>query len=287
MADPAVLNDVQALAGAGYQVAVGAWVQLAPELSLTTRLNAFNTLGQQDLTLQLFDNRGNLAGRSEHVVKTFETLRLDLETIVDPGKLPFEGALWSWGKGQTPEGNLNFQGIDLDFINRQRPAGHVMGSVHLITDFSNTLGIGPYVDLLGPRIIMEATPEGGQRYQNFLGLAFAPTNLFLGSTPNAQANLVVTVTNQAGETMTAPQPLAIPPLGSWFGDLAFLFPGLEEFLAVPGQARGFGAIGVQEAGNALIGVAGMVKVRDTLSGELMVSHLNDRHFSRPAQKSVS
>jgi hypothetical protein len=287
MADPVALQDAQALAGAGYQVAVGSWVQCAPALGLTTVLNAFNMLGSQQLELRLFDQAGNRAGSAKHSLGTHQSLRLDLETIVDPGKLPFEGCLWSWGKGSTVEGNLNFQGIDLDFIDRNQPTGHVMGSVHLITDFTNTLGLGPYIDLVCQRIMVESTPEGGQRYQNFLGLCFAPTNLFLGSTGNSVAQLVVTLRNESGDKLVSDQVISLSPMASWFGDLAVLFPELDAFLTPPGKTRGFGTLEVQEKSAQTIGMAGMVKVVDTLTGAMLVDHLNDRNFSRPAQKSAT
>lgn len=286
MADPIALQDVQALAGAGYQVAVGSWVEIDPAAGLTTVLNAFNMLGPQQLELRLFDAAGNRAGSSKHTLATTETLRLDLQTIVDAGKLPFEGCLWCWGKGGTAEGNLNFQGIDLDFVDRNQPAGHVRGSVHLITDFTNTLGLGPYIDLVCPRIMVEATEEGGQRYQNFLGIAFAPTNIFLGSTSSATAEMVVTLRNEKGDVMSANKTLLLPPMGSWFGDLAQLFPDMAAFLTPSGQKRGYGVLNVQEKLAATIGMAGMVKVVDTMTGAMLVDHLNDRNFSRPAQKSA-
>lgn len=285
MADAAALQDVQALASAGYQVAVGSWVQMDPSLGLTTRLNAFNLLGQQQLELRLFDQAGNKVGSSRQTLQTNQSLRLDLETIVDAGKLPFEGCLWSWGKGGS-EGNLNFQGIDLDFIDRNQPEGHVMGTVHLITDFANTLSLGPYVDLVCQRIMVETTEEGGQRYQNFLGLAFAPTNIFLGSTGTTPAELVITLRNENGDQLVSDKVVSLSPMASYFGDVATLFPTINEFLTPPGKRRGFGVLGVQEKSAQIVGVAGMVKVVDTLTGALLVDHLNDRNFSRPAQKSA-
>lgn len=265
----------------GYLPSVGAWVQVDSALNLTTLLNAFNTLGNQSVEIFLFDQNGDEVGEIvQRTIDTNKALRIDLEDLVPAQSQPFEGSIWLWCKGDTNEGSIGLQAIDLDFIDRARPAGMVLGSVHLIFDFINTLGIGPYMDLVSPRILVDETPEGAPMYQNFLGIAHVPTTSFTLQGPTIE----VTLTNEAGESRVASEPIALPLLGSYFGDLRQLFPDMPDFLRRAGERRGYGVVGVRETNNATAGLAGMVKVVDTVTGSLLVGHLNDRNFARPAMK---
>ena len=280
MADAATLQRFATLYGDGFLPSVGSWVQVAPAQGLTTILNAFNTLGNQQVELFLFDVGGTTVYNGTYDIQTNHTLRLDLEDVVPSDALPFEGSLWMWAKGDTNEGALGLQAIDLDFVDRDMPAGHVMGSVHLIFDFINTLSIPPYMDLVTPRILVGETPEGSPTHQNFLGLAHAIVSL--GDATGCE--LEITVSNEAGDTLAANQTIVLPALGSWFGDLHVLFPTLPEFLMRPGEKRGYGVVNVREKNSKRAGLAGMVKVVDVVSGSMLVGHLNDRHFARPAMK---
>ena len=282
MTDLVTLQRFVELASNGYIPSVGAWVQIDPANNLTTVLNAFNTLGDQSLELFLLNQSGYLVGAPiERTLERHKALRLDLEAVVDAANLPFEGSLWVWALGEPREGHLGLQAIDLDFVDRTRPAGHVLGSVHLIFDFINTLGIPPYLDLLSPRVLVEETPEGAQRYRNFLGLAQVPVS---GDAALEPARLEIRLSNEAGETRTAEQVVQLPTLGSWFGDLNALFGDFSEFLRRDGERRGYGVVNVREKNDTTVGMAGMIKVVDTVSGEMLVDHLNDRHFARPAMK---
>jgi hypothetical protein len=269
------------LFSAGYLPAVGSWVQVAPASGLTTVLNAFNTLGTQAMEIFLFDEGGDTVATAERTLATHQTLRLDLATLVPASALPFEGSLWLWSHGDTAEGHLGLQAIDLDFLDRNRPDGHVMGTVHLIFDFINTLGIPPYLDLVAPRLLVGETPEGGPAYQNFLGVCHVPTTSLFDLTG---PELVLTVTNEDGEELAGNQTIALPLLGSWFGDLGVLFPGLPEHLLRPGERRGYGALNVREKTSRTTGLAGMLKIVDVVSGAMLVNHLTDRSFARPAMK---
>lgn len=279
MADLAILQNFQTLLANGYIPSVGAWVQVDPANNLTTVMNTFNTLGTQEIEIYLFDPLGNTVGTSQTMsLDTNQVLRLDLETIVPTQALPFEGNIWVWCRGATMEGSIGLQAIDLDFIDRSRPAGHVLASVHLIIDFLDTLAIAPYLDLVSPRLLVDETPEGAFKYQNYLGVAHVPVGGISGP------SLDITVTNEAGEMQTANQTVQVPTLGSWFGDIAVLFPDLVDFLRRPGEKRGYGTINVREKSGARIGLAGMLKVVDLVRGSMLVGHLNDRAFARPAMK---
>lgn len=280
MADPAILQQFVSLFQAGYFPSVGAWVQVDPDNGLTTILNAFNTLGNQEVELFCFDPAGNTVATSQLAIQTNHTLRLDLEDIIPADALPFEGNVWLWCRGATSEGSIGLQAIDLDFIDRSRPAGYVMGSVHLLYDFIDTLSIPPYMDLVSPRLIVDQTPEGGPAYQNFLGVA----HVLVAGIDLSGPELEITMTNEAGETMAANQTIVVPTLGSWFGDVQVLFPGMPEFLAGSGGGRGYGTINVREKNSAVKGLTGMLKVVDVVNGSLLVGHLNDRSFARPAMK---
>lgn len=278
MPDYARMQRFQDLLVAGYLPSVGSWVQIAPDAGLTTWLNAYNTLGAQTLELCLVDQGGFTVGEVvETTLETQRVLHLDLETLLPAGD-GFEGSVWVWARGATPEGSIGLQAIDLQFVDRGRPEGHIMGGVHLIVDFQNTLDIPPWLDLVCPRILMDETPEGAPRYRNYLGVASVP----LG-TPDP-LSLEVTLGNQAGETRVAEQTLDLPALGSWFGDLETLFPDMTSFLRVGDGPRGYGTLGVKAVDGQFTGLAGMVKVVDQVSGELLVGHLNDRFFARPAMK---
>ncbi len=281
MADIALLQRFQELYSTGYVPSVGCWVQVDPVLSLTTNMNAFNALGDQQMELYLIDQAGNSVGAPLlYSIPSGTALRLDLETVIASGDLPFEGSMWAWCKGATSEGSIGLQAIDLDFIDRTRPTGHALGSVHFMFDFLDTLGIAPYLDLVSPRLLVADTPEGGQRYQNFLGMASVPT----GAPSGLSSNIALTVTNEAGETVSANQIIPLELLGSWFGDLAVLFPDLPSFLNRTGEKRGYGVLNVRDADGASTGLTAMLKVVDTVHGSMLVNHLNDRSFARPAQK---
>lgn len=280
MADLETLTRFWELYDMGYLPSIGAWVQVAPSSDLTTVLNAFNSLGEQELELFLIDPKGQtVAWHVADPLASNKTLRLDLETLVPEESLPFEGSVWVWARGSDEEGgSIGLQAIDLDFVDRTRPEGHSAGSVHVIFDFLDTLHLGPFMDYVSPRVLVDATPEGSQRYQNFLGLAHIPLDLdFPG------AKLKITLTNEAGETRTA-DTVELSALGSWFGSLENLFPGMDEFLVRDGEERGYGVVNVREAQGRQTGLAGMLKVVDVVNGSMMVNHLNDRNFARPAMK---
>jgi hypothetical protein len=280
MADTITLQRFSQLYSQGFLPSVGSWVQVAPGLGLTTLLNAFNTLGNQDVEMFLFDVDGATVYTGTHYIPTNNTLRLDLENVVPPDALPFEGSLWMWCKGDDDEGALGLQAVDLDFVDHNMPAGHVMGSVHLIFDFINTLGIAPYMDLVTPRILVGETPEGSPTHQNFLGLA----HVIVGLSDATGCELAITVSNEDGATIEANQTIVLPALGSWFGDLQVLFPTLPSFLMRPGEKRGYGVVNIREKNDKVAGLAGMIKVVDVVSGAMLVGHVNDRHFARPAMK---
>lgn len=280
MADLGTLQRFGTLFGEGYLPSVGSWVQVAPLQNLTTILNAFNTLGPQSLEIFLFDPGGNLVGSP--VVTTLQpgrALRIDIEDLVPLADLPFEGSIWMWAKGATSEGSIGLQAVDLDFIDRSLPAGHVLGSVHLMYDFIDTLGIPPYLDLLSPRVLVAETPEGAPRYQNFLGLAHA-----LVTSDLSGPEIELTLSNGVGETLTSDPAISIAHLGSWFGDLSSVFPTIQEFLMLDGEKRGYGVINVREKNAVQKGLCAMIKVVDLVNGSMLVDHLNDRSFARPAMK---
>lgn len=277
MSDPLTLQRFSELSAAGYIPSVGGWIQVAPALGLSTVLNAFNTLGPQTLEIFLMDQAGDPVHSEVRELGRFEALRLDLESVLAEADLPFEGSLWLWSRGAGGEGSIGLQAVDLDFVDRSRPEGYAAGSVHLMFDFFNTLQIPPYLDLVTPRLLAETTPEGSDRFQNYLGLAQVPL------VSDAGATLELTVSNELGETMD-PVTLSVPMLGSWFGSLEALFPGLPEFLTVGGASRGYGTLTVREITGARNGLVAMLKVVDTVSGEMLVNHLNDRAFARPALK---
>jgi hypothetical protein len=279
MADIDILQRMALLAQGGYLPSVGSWVELAPPI--TTVLNAFNTLGRQSMELFLLDREGASVGAIQRrTLETGKALRLDLVELCEPQHLPFEGCLWIWTKGDTAEGHLGLQAIDLDFIDRSRPDGHVRGTVHVIYDFLNTLKIPPYLDLVSPRVTVETTPDGAPRYGNFLGLAHVLVGRNL-ETPSLEISLI----NQAGEVLVASQRVELPLLGSRFVSLESLFPTLASFLQTPGEATGFGTVRVRElTPDTNVGLTAMLKVVDQLSGEISVDHLNDRAFARPPQK---
>ncbi len=279
MADLATLQRFGQLYNQGYLPSVGSWVQVDPGAGLTTIFNAFNTLGNQVLELFLVEPSGGTVVTYEPgPLGTNKTLRLDLEDLFDPDDLPFEGCIWVWAKGDDSQGSIGLQAIDLDFVDRSRPAGHTLGSVHLIFDFLNTLGQGPYMDYVGPRIMTAETPEGSQRYYNYLGLAHIPLDL-----GTSGASVVITIANEDGDTWSA-DPIALNSMGSWFGSLEALFPGLPDFLAREDGSGGFGVLGVQEASSRITGLCGMVKLIDVLTSSMSINHINDRNFARPAQK---
>jgi hypothetical protein len=281
MTDLVALARFGELVSEGYIPSVGSWVQVVPGDGLTTRLNAFNTLGEQSIEMYIFDRAGDrVAPVKTYTVPTSTALRLDLEDIIDASALPFEGSLWIWAKGATDEGAIGLQSIDMDFIDRAQPEGHTLGTVHLMFDFINTLGLPPFLDLVSPRVLIEKTPEGAPRYQNYLGLAHIPLNAGDYSGPK----LDISVSNEAGETIRASNQVTIPTLGSWFGSLEALIPELTDFLLPEGTTRGRGVVNVRELDSRQTGLACMIKVQDMVSGQLLVDHLNDRNFARAAMK---
>jgi len=281
MADLAVLSRFGDLLNAGYFPSVGAWAQVDPGQGLSTVLNAFNTLGPQSLELFFFDQAGNRVGSDVALtVGTNQARRWDLETLLPAGSLPFEGSLWAWCRGDTSEGNLGLQAIDLDFTDRNRPDNYVLATVHLIFDFLDTLGIPPYLDLLCPRIPVDQTPEGAPRYQCFLGMAHSPTS----ASDLQGGEIELSISNHAGEVLAGNQTIPLPLLGSWYGDLAVIFPDLPDFLPPSGLKRGYGVLSIREAQARRVGMCAMVKVVDRVSGAMLVDHCTDRSFARPAMK---
>ena len=277
MTDQATLERFSLLYADSYVPSIGGWVQVAPSLGLSTVLNAFNTLGTQTIELHLLDQAGDPVHSEVRELGSFQALRLDLETIIPANSLPFEGCIWVWCKGATSEGHLGLQAIDLDFIDRNRPDGYAAGSVHLMFDFLDTGGIPPYLDLVTPRVLAETTPEGSTRYLNYIGLAQVPISDYYPPT------MELTLSNEAGDSLAAAWvPLAVS--GSWFGSLESLFPGMADFLILDGETRGYGTLGVRDSLGGRNGLVAMLKVVDVLTGEMMVNHLNDRSFARPAQK---
>ncbi len=277
MTDIATLERFGVLYGTGFVPSIGGWIQVAPNLGISTVLNAFNTLGSQTVEIFLLNQAGDPVHVQQLEVGSYEALRLDLEDVIPPASLPFEGSLWLWAKGATDEGAIGLQAVDLDFVDRNRPDGYAAGSVHLMFDFLDTLDAGPFLDLVTPRVMAEKTPEGSDRYQNYLGLAQIPINDY------GPPTLELTLSNEAGETLDAAT-LQIPVIGSWFGSLEALFPGLPDFLITDGARRGYGTLNVRDANDGYNGLVAMLKVVDVVSGEMLVNHLNDRSFARPAQK---
>lgn len=280
MADIATLQRFSELYGAGYLPSVGAWVQVAPGLGLTTFINVFNTLAKQEIEYFLFNTDGNTVYQDAHTLPTGQTLRIDLESVVPAAALPFEGSMWVWCKGDTDEGSIGLQAIDLEFVDRNMPEGHVMGGVHLIFDFLNTNGTPPYLDLVSPRLLVGETPEGGAQYQNFVGLS----HVVLGISSLTGPELVLTISDESGRVISASETITLPPLGSWFGDLQAIFPNIQTDLMRSGQKRGYGTLNVRAVDDAVVGLAGMVKIVEVESGAMLVDHLNDRNFARPAMK---
>lgn len=278
MSDAATLERFSELYDDDFVPSIGGWVQVDPDLGLTTVLNAFNTLGTQTIEIFLLDQAGDpVFHEVMDPLGSYQALRLDLETIIPAESLPFEGSLWFWSKGATGEGAIGLQAVDLDFVDRSRPDGYAQGSVHLMFDFLNTLGNAPYLDLVTPRVLAEKTPEGSDRYRNYIGMAQIPISDISSPT------LELTIRNEFGDSLpaaTVPMPLT----GSWFGSLEALFPGLSDFLIGDGETRGYGTLNVRDANNGYNGLVAMLKVVDQVSGEMMVNHLNDRSFARPAQK---
>jgi len=276
--DSVTLSAFGELDAAGYVPSIGGWVQIAPDQDLTTTLNAFNTLGAQSLEIWLINQSGYAVAHARpDPVESNHCLRVDLETLIGSADLPFEGSVWVWSKGETDEGSIGLQAIDLDFLDRSRPDGYTAGSVHLMFDFLNTLDIEPYLDLVSPRLMAERTAEGSERYMNYLGLAHVPVREL------QDASLEITVTNEDGQEWVS-EPISVPVLGSWFGSLEALFPGLSDFLIPAGGSRGYGAVNVRDLSGYTIGLVCMIKVVDLLTGEMSVNHLNDRSFARPAMK---
>lgn len=277
MADSTILGRISMLAGQAYIPSVGSWVQIAPPV--TTILNAFNTLGRQSMELWVLDIDGNATSAiRQYTLETNRALRLDLAELVPPERQPFEGSVWVWSKGDTNEGSIGLQAIDLDFVDQSRPAGHVLGSVHIIYDFFNTSNLAPWMDLVTPRVLAARTPEGADRYANYLGVAHVLVSNYLEG-----PNLQITLANDAGEVRVA-DPVAVPLLGSKYLNLEALFPDLADFLIPAGQTRGYGVLNVRDAAARPIGLCAMLKVIDKVTGEMLVDHLNDRNFARPAQK---
>ena len=276
MTDWNYLQKLADLTQDGYLPTLGAWVQVAGPV--TTRLNAFNTLSSQHLVVALLDQDGDLAGPLwEGTVPAGRALRLDLATLLT--KPPFEGAVWVAAKGEDGKGDIGIQAMDLDFIATSRPAAHVLGTVHMMQDFYNTLGIAPWLDLLSPRVTIEVGPDGEALTTNFLGLAHHPIDSADGS------ELEIRVANEAGEWLVAKDHLKVPALGSAFLALEVLMPTLREHLVKPGATRGFGTVNVREmTPGGTVGLCAMLKVTDNETGDFRVDHLNDRHFAKPTQK---
>jgi hypothetical protein len=278
MANLALIGTFVTLFNDGYIPSVGSWVQVDPGNNLTTIVNFFNTLGPQEVEAYLIDTAGNPVG--DPITFTMAQGEAKRVNLADHVAQPFEGAIWVWGKGSTEEGSIGLQAIDLDFLDTSRPVGgQVLGSVHLIYDFINTLGIAPYLDLVSPRVLVDREPEGGPKYQNFLGIAHV---LVEGI---EQPTLRLTMQNENGEVLEAKETIWLDSLGSWFGNLEqpSLFPDLAAFLAGDGN-RGYGVVGIREVNDLTTGLCAMIKVVDNLSGSMLVDHLNDRNFARPAMK---
>jgi len=268
------LND---LTQDGYLASVAAWVQVSG--SVTTRLNAFNTLGEQHMVIGLLDQAGNLVGDWwEETLPNGRALRLDLADLLPAGVKNFEGAAWLLCKGTGAPSNLGLQAMDLDFIDTTRPEGHVMGTVHVIQDFFNTLGLPPWLDMVCPRVMVELDEDEASRWTSFLGMAHFPTQ---GLEP---AVLQVRLANEAGEWIEAEDTITIDFMGSAFVSLESLFPKMHDHLLAPGKKRGFGAVNVREiTPNGRVGLCAMLKVVNNETGDFMVNHLNDRHFAKPTQ----
>ncbi len=283
MADLAILAHFASLLDDGWDPSVGAWAQVDLANDLTTRLNAFNTLGTQALEIYLFDPNGDQVGTTwVGSIDTNQTLRLDLAGLAGG---PFEGSVWVWSKGDTDEGSIGLQAIDLDFINLGDPE-YTLGTNHLMFDFFDTLGAffrslgesDPYVDLVSPRLLVDES-DGGPLYDNYLGIAHIPLRGDTG------AQLEITVTNDDGDSQS--KTVSIPTLGARFDHLESLFPGLPQFLMRDGETRGYGAVSVRALSDDVGGLCGMVKVQlrpQDGRGMMMVGHLNDRYFARPAMK---
>ena len=269
------LND---LTQDGYLASVGAWVQVAGPV--TTRLNAFNTLGEQHMFVGLLDQAGNMVGDWwEGTLPDRHALRLDLATLLPAGITLFEGAVWLLCKGTGAPSNLGLQAMDLDFVDTSRPKGHVMGTVHVIQDFFNTLGIAPWLDMVCPRVMVELDGDGASRWTSYLGMAHFPTQ---GLEP---AVLQVRLANESGDWIEASKTIQIPFMGSAFVSVESLFPTMHDHLLGPGEQLGFGALNVREiTPGGHVGLCAMLKVVNNETGDFMVNHLNDRHFAKPTQK---
>ncbi len=281
MADLVTMAHFDSLSARGHLPSIGAWVQVDPDRELTTVLNAFNTLGKQTTELWLLDQEGSGVANRTVTIETNHTLRLDPETMLDPSDLPFEGSIWVWSLGaEASEGNLGLQAIDLDFVDRARPDGYTAASVHIIFDFINTLSMGPWLELISPKVVAERTHEGSDRYLNYIGMAHIVLHTD-GGLPR-RPRLLLTLYNDQGDSRVS-DPIVLEPHGSFFGALEFVFPGMHEFLATD-SSHGQGIVEITAADGEIEGMAAMIKVVDQLSGEMMVSHLNDRNFARPALK---
>ncbi len=278
MVDVLVAQKLNDLYLDGYLPSVGAWVQVAG--SVTTRLNAFNTLGEQHMFVGLLDQAGNMVGEWwEGTLPDGQALRLDLATLLPPGVTSFEGSTWMLCKGTTAPSNLGLQAIDLDFIDTSRPEGHVMGTVHVIQDFFNTLGIAPWLDLISPRVMVEIYDDDASRFTSYLGMAHFPTEGL------ESAVLEVRLANETGDWIEANKTVEIDFMGSAFVSVESLFPTMRDHLVAPGERLGFGALNVREiTPNGRVGLCAMLKVVNNETGDFMVNHMNDRHFAKPTQK---
>jgi hypothetical protein len=277
MTSDATLERFRELKSEAYHPSVGAWVQVVPGAGLTTVLHAFNALGPQDHELFLIDPAGEVAAqwRSEDH-GPMETRRIDLAEHT-PASEAFEGTLWVWSRSQDDTGAIGTAAMSLDFVDRARPEGHSDGSVHVIYDFFDTLDRPPYLDLISPNVVVERTPEGSDRFLNYLGLAHLLVSDEDFDDP-ATVELELTMSPAVGETWVS-APVQLPPLGSWFMSLEVVFPGLADFLA-DSDGRGGGVVGVRDPSGRTTGVASMLKVVDVVHGSMSVNHLIDRYFSR-------
>jgi len=182
-------------------------------------------------------------------------------------------------KGVSGDANLGIQAMDLDFVDSTRPAGHVLGTVHVMQDFFDTLDIAPWLDLVSPRVMVGLDSDGAERWTNYLGMGHFP---YASADP---AKLEIRVANEAGEWLTAKSHVDVQLFGSAFVSLNALFPTLHEHLTKPGADIGYGAVNVREiTAGKNIGLCAMLKVMSNETGDFMVDHLNDRHFAKPTQK---
>ncbi len=273
-----MMQKIAELVQGGYLVTLGAWVQI--NSMVTTRLNAFNTLSDQHLYAVLFDEKGDtVGGLWEGNLTAGRALRLDLRTLLPAGTDSFEGAIWIAARGADGTANLGIQAMDLDFIDLSRPEGHVLGTVHVMQDFFDTLDIPPFLDLLSPRVILGRDSDGADRWTNYLGMASFP---IASVDPGA---FEIRIANEAGDWLVADDLVSLPPFGSEFLSLNALFPDLHEHLGASGEDIGFGVLNVRETSEGKsIGLCAMLKVVSNETGDFMVDHLNDRHFAKPTQK---